>query len=217
MHEIDLIPLSYRKEIAKLIMVKRFGILALAVFVLCISSYFVLIQITKELKNEAVSLQKQKLALNKKRASIAQTQQQQNRLQQQWRDLKKLRSNVSVRSIFKSIDSALPKGVWFLSWKFQRAGIIEINEKRSPNKHLIMLPKNSSNEKLSGTLLQTNMTIRGQALDHAALSTLVQRLYIQPEILNVRVLNTVLRRYSSNTVIEFNLEVTINTRLAKRL
>lgn len=213
MHEIDLIPLSYRKEIAKLIIVKQFGFASLFIFAICIGSYIVLAQLTDQLKNKTLVFQQQKLVLNKHRSSLAQTQQQKIILQQQWQSLEKLRSNVSVKSIFESIDFALPKDVWFLSWKFQRAGIVEVKEKTRSNGYFIILPKDNAVKKLSGTLLQTNMTIKGQARDHAALSTLAQRLYMRPEILNVRILNTALRRYSSNTVIEFNLEITINTRL----
>jgi hypothetical protein len=53
------------------------------------------------------------------------------------------------------------------------------------------------------------MTIKGQAKDHAALSRFVRKLFEQPEIQDVRILNT--SRLSDERIVNFDLAVTVNS------
>jgi len=53
------------------------------------------------------------------------------------------------------------------------------------------------------------MTIRGQALDYSALSGFVSRLLERPEIEDVRVLRSTLKKQRDSRLVEFNLAVTV--------
>ena len=52
------------------------------------------------------------------------------------------------------------------------------------------------------------MKIRGQAKDHSALSGFVRRLYQQPEIQDVRILNTAVA--AGSRYVDFNLAIVVN-------
>ena len=57
--------------------------------------------------------------------------------------------------------------------------------------------------------LQHVLVIRGQARDHSALSRFVRRLFEQPEIQDIRILNTSLA--DNREFVDFNLAVTVNS------
>ena len=59
--------------------------------------------------------------------------------------------------------------------------------------------------------VQTNMTIRGQARDHSALSGFVQRLFAQPEIDDVRIRRTSLISDDRAEAVDFELAIVLNT------
>jgi hypothetical protein len=60
------------------------------------------------------------------------------------------------------------------------------------------------------------MTIKGQARDHSALSGFVRRLFVQPEIDDVRILRTNLSRSNRADAVDFELAVVINTGASAR-
>ena len=214
MSEIDLIPSDYRTNIIKRNIVKQFVIILIATILLTITSYATLGYLTLQLKNNAVVLQKKQAITKQHRSSLIQTQQQQSTLQQQWETLKNLRSGAAVKDMFESIDAALPDKIWFLSWSFQRVGVVQVKAKpKSTNGYFTVIPQDEEIKKPTGTLLQTKMTISGQAYDHSTLSDFVQRLFKQSKIQNVRIVKTSLRRYSTTKVIDFELLVIVNTKL----
>lgn len=215
MHEIDLIPQDYRIQLIKLKMLKQFGIISAALLLLSTSGYATLGYTTQQLKSEASRLQKQKEITAQQRSSLIQMQEQKSKLQQQWKLLQGLRSGAAVGTMFEAIDSALPADVWFLSWKFLRTGVVEVKEKTNTvnSGYFIVVPKSEAKKKPTGSLLQTNMAITGQARDHSALSKFVRALFKQSEIQDVRVVKTSLRRYSTTSVVDFDLAVIVNTQL----
>lgn len=215
MHEIDLIPLDYRTQLIKLKMVKQFGIISAVLLLLSTSGYATLGYTTQQLKSEASRLQKQKEISAQQRSSLIQIQEQKGKLQQQLKLLQGLRSGAAVETMFEAIDSALPEDVWFSSWKFQRTGVVEVKPKTKTvnSGYFIVVPQGEADKKPTGTLLQTNMTIVGQARDHSALSKFVRALFKQSEIHDVRVVKTSLRRYSTTSVVDFDLAVIVNSKL----
>lgn len=213
MLEIDLIPHDYRTQLIRLTMLKKFGIISAAVLLFSISSYAVLLYTTQQLKSEVSNLQKQKAITSQQRASLIQQQVQKSKLQQQFKLLKGLRSGAAVEIMFKTIDTTLPDDVWFRSWKFQRAGLVEARPKTVNTGYFIVVPQGEKAARPTGNRIQTNMTITGQARDHSALSEFVRRLFLQPEIQDVRIVKTALRRYTKTNVIDFDLAVIVNTQV----
>lgn len=57
------------------------------------------------------------------------------------------------------------------------------------------------------------MEVSGQALNHSKLAALVSRLIDQPEISDVQILKTALRTYTSTEVIDFDLAITVDSRM----
>jgi 16S rRNA G527 N7-methylase RsmG len=55
------------------------------------------------------------------------------------------------------------------------------------------------------------MEIRAQAADHSALASFVRELVEQPEVEDVKVVNTRVHRYTSAQVVSFELAVVIKS------
>lgn len=213
MSEIDLIPQDYRIQLKKLKVVKQFGIVSASLLLIASTAYATLGYSTQQLKSEAAFLQKQKEITAQHRTSLIQMQEQKSKLQQQWKLLQGLRSGAAVETMFEAIDHALPKDVWFSSWKFHRTGIVEVKPKTVNTGYFIVVPKGEAIKKPTSTLMQTNMVIIGQARDHSALSKFVGNLLLESQIQDVRVVKTSLRRYTTASVVDFDLDVIVNTRL----
>ena len=56
------------------------------------------------------------------------------------------------------------------------------------------------------------MTIQGQALDHVAMSKFVLNLTQQPEIENVRIVNTRLNESGAAKLVDFGLDIVVSAR-----
>ena len=115
-----------------------------------------------------------------------------------------------------AVDRALKDGsVWFTSWSFLRAGVEAEREKRGVNTgYFIVIPQGEGADPEPAWQIKTHMEIKGQARDHAAMSDFVRRLLDQPQIGDIRVLNTRQHRYSLATVVDFELAVVVNSNLA---
>ena len=59
--------------------------------------------------------------------------------------------------------------------------------------------------------IETQMTIQGQSMDHSALSEFVLNLTRQPEIENVRVVNTQLSEVNNIKLVNFSLEIVVSS------
>ena len=59
--------------------------------------------------------------------------------------------------------------------------------------------------------IQTHMEVSGHATDHQALSSFVRRVLQQPQISDVRILNTQQQAIADQTVVDFRLVITVNS------
>ncbi|MGB5538977.1 MAG: hypothetical protein WBO37_02690 [Gammaproteobacteria bacterium] len=125
-----------------------------------------------------------------------------------------LRGGAAASAMFVAIDRAMVQGdVWFKGWEFNRAGsVVERRQEATSNGYFIVMPAADGTESTEAWKIETHMKIRGQAKDHSALSGFVRRLYQQPEILDVRILNTSVA--ANSRFVDFNLAVTVNAREA---
>lgn len=215
MADIDLIPHDYRIGIQQRRLVIRFGLAVLALLV-CSSGALATILVTKHNVNlEITNLEQKKTISTQQRDQLTQLQAEQKQYQQQFELLNGLRSGAAVQRIFVTIDKALDdQSVWFQHWKFQRAGsLIEHKEAEVQTGYIIILPADDKTAVPKAWQIHTHMTITGQALDHAALSHFVRRLLDQPEVEDVRVLKTVLRRYTKTNVVDFDLAIVVDSRV----
>ena len=112
--------------------------------------------------------------------------------------------------MFVAIGRALAsEEVWFDSWEFQRAGSeVTPDQRIRTNEYVITMPSVAGATQQHLWMIETRMNIRGKAVDHAALSRFVTRLFEQREINDVKIMGSKLN--SDGRSIQFNLVVSVN-------
>ena len=176
------------------------------------AGYFTLDYMNKTLSATISDLQGEQQISELQRGALTKLNNEKTHFNNQLSFLTDLRSGTAAPDMFKTVDHALEnKEVWFLNWEFRRAGTaVEKKEEISSNGYFIIIPA-TNGEKTSETWkIETHMTIKGQAKDHAALSRFVRKLFSQPAIQDVRILNT--SRLSNTQVVNFDLAVSVNSR-----
>lgn len=212
MREMDLIPVSYRQRMQ----IKRWLQITLMVLALILVGIglgrFLLTSRLQHVHQRIAILQRDKTNYLQQQQTYNELVLRQNRLQKDMELLNGLRGGPSVGDILLVIDRVLDGKVWFKHWLFNRTG--EVSEQRPEavqSGYFIIIPQNTAgNGKPQTWKLDTHMTISGQAIDHVALSHFVTRLISQPEIKDVQVINTTLRRNPRFQVVDFELVVTID-------
>jgi len=76
--------------------------------------------------------------------------------------------------------------------------------------YFIVIPAGSSDREEETWKIETHMNIQGQALDHSAMSEFVLNLTQQPEIENVRIVNTRLNRSDLEKLVDFSLDIIVS-------
>jgi len=134
-------------------------------------------------------------------------------LERQFRLLSNLRSGTAAGDMFVTVDQALTSDdVWFRNWKFERAGVMVGEQVETVNTgYFVVVPEGAEQLAPDELRIQTNMEIRGQALDHSALSSFVRRLIVQPGIDDIRIRRTSLIDRNRADTVDFELAVILNT------
>ncbi len=217
MTEIDLIPADYRTRQWRRRWIRLAAVLASGVLLLSGVSYTTLAYATRQVRTDIEGLLAQQAITKQQRAELEQLSTEKAELQQQLSLLNGLRSGAAAESMFWTIERTMVgDDLWFLRWQFRRAGVIVSETQKTVNTGYFIVvprdPRNTDNKKdLRPLQVETHMTIKGQASDHAALSKFVRRLFEQPEIADVRLHKTSLRRYASMQVVDFDLDVVLNS------
>lgn len=210
MTDIDLIPTDYRNRIwlqGRALLVGGVTTLAIIVLLLALAVLHYLsgrsdIRIAQLQSLQAISVQQREQLTHLDGARV----ELENRLAL----LDGLRSGAAAAAMFETVDRALTEGdVWFQGWEFNRAGsVVERRPETASNGYFIIMPATDGANASEAWKIETHMKIRGQAKDHSALSGFVRRLYQQPEIHDVRILNTAVN--AGGHYVDFNLAVTVN-------
>lgn len=216
MSEMDLIPQDYRDYLRVSRVVKRFTFSSASLLLLSALAYAMLEVATREDSRAIQALEKQKAITSQQRLVLESLQGQHQSMSDKLAVLERLRGGAAAQEMFVAIDRALDDGsVWFTSWSFLRAGFEAPREKQAVNTgYFIVIPQGQGAEPEPAWQIKTHMEIRGQARDHAAMSEFVRRLLAQPQIGDIRVLNTQQHKYSQATVVDFELAVVVNSNLA---
>lgn len=216
-HEIDLIPASYRERL-KIQRWCHLFLVALALVILLT----VFIRLSLNSKNQLI--QSELSILQRDKSFNLQQQQTYNDLLTAERKLNKnleildgLRGGAPVRQTMMVIDRVLNDNIWFLQWSFKRAGeIVTLPPQTVQTGYFIIIPQeNSRIGKQQTWKLETHMEIKGQARDHTSFSLFVQGLLSQPEIEDVKIVDTQMRRYADIQVVDFNIVIVINNQHSK--
>lgn len=211
----DLIPADYRRYLQQLHILRHWGFILLVYIAVSMVIFLGLKYSASEYQKEIVVLEKQKAISSHQRDILQNLEKDRNLLVKKHQILEKLRGGALAEDMFVNIDRALSgNNVWFKNWKFTRAGSRTSEQPRGVNTgYFIVIPEGDrTNSKEQETWkIQTHMEVSGQATDHEALSSFVRRVLQQPQIGDVRILNTRKQAYADQTVVDFRLVITVNS------
>jgi cell division protein FtsB len=213
MSDIDLIPQAYRTRRWQVRWMKHTAYLIVGLTGTLILTWTVLGVAIGNARADVEALQNKLSHTAQQRADIERLSAEKTELERQFRLLSNLRSGTAAGDMFVTVDQALTSDdVWFRNWKFERAGIMVGEEVRTTNTGYFVVVPDGADQLASNELrIQTHMEIRGQALDHSALSSFVRRLFVQPGIDDIRIRRTSLIDRNRSDTVDFELAVVLNT------
>ena len=210
MAEIDLIPTDYRRDLQVLGWLRTLGFFFLGLVGVLAVALAGLEYATRLAQAELEQLQSAEAAAIGQRAQLARLESEQADLRKRLDLLNALHHGTSARQMFVAVDRSLDGRVWFMDWKFRRAGELVAREPEAVHAgYFLVVPDLEQTGVEKAWLMQTHMEIRAQARDHTALADFVSRLVKQPEVAEVRVLQTQVREYTSSQVVDFELAVVV--------
>jgi hypothetical protein len=211
----DLVPVDYRRYLQQLHLLRGWGFVMLAYIALATLVTAGLKYSSSEYQKEIVVLEKKKAISSHQRGILQDLEQDRALLTKKRQVLEKLRGGALAEDMFVNIDRALNgNNVWFKNWKFTRAGSKTSEAPKGVNTgYFIVIPESdrANVKEKEAWKIQTHMEVSGQAIDHEALSTFVRRVLQQPQIGDVRILNTQKQVSVDKTVVDFRLVITVNS------
>jgi hypothetical protein len=212
MREIDLIPDSYRRERTQRRWIRLIGGAAACLVATTAAARILAGYAIEDLELEIDTLQARQTITAREREELARLDAERRGYRDQLHLLRGLRSGTAASNLFRIMDEALiGDELWFRSWQFRRAGVTNAEGQPVETGYFIVVA--DANPQQEAWQVETHMTIAGQALDHTALSEFVRRLLERPEIEDVRIRRTELRRYEARSLVDFDLAVVINRRV----
>lgn len=212
MNEPDLVPNDYRELIKLRSGVVRFGQAAVAVVIVLVLAKTALAYGVRLQTREVERMREAEALAIDHRGKIERLREEQRRLQEQLSILETLRAGVAGRQMFAAVDRAMDGSLWLLDWKFRRAGeLVEAPPDTVNTGYFIVVPQLSDDEPERAWRMATHMELRGQALGHSALADFTRRLVQQPEIEDVRIIDTRVRQYTEAQVVDFELAVVVRS------
>lgn len=213
MNDIDLIPQAYRTRRWQSQWLRFTAVSFGGVMIALVAGLSVLSTATANAKSRVAELQTRQSVTAQQRLDLQRLDGEKVELEQKFALLSGLRSGAAAEDMFLAIDRALTNDdLWFVEWQFERAGVMVSEGARTVNTgYFIVVPDDARPSSDGAIQVQTNMTIRGQSRDHAALSGFVGRLFAQKEIDDVRIRRTTANRNDKVGIVDFELAVTLNT------
>ncbi len=214
MNEIDLFPDDLRKRLLFFRWFRLTGYSILLLTLLTVAAFVLLREANAQIDQQIQRFQSQREITNANRQQLEQLNQRKRNLKQQLDLLSGLRSGASAEQMFVMIDRSLPgPEVWLTNWKFRRAGTpVEESQQAVSTGYFIVIPADKESSREETWKIETNMSIRGQALDHVAMSKFVLNLTRQPEIEDVRIVSSRQTVVNRTKVVDFDLDIVVSAR-----
>lgn len=210
MTEIDLIPSAYRRRGQLKRGLQVAGVLMLVLSAALMAGTVALSMQTDRLEQDVQRLQTQKAISAKQRKDLERFNARKAELVQQLDLLAGLRGGSAAEQMFLTVDRAVTPGqVWFTNWRFRRAGTKTDADPETVDTGYFIVVKPGQPTKREAWMIETEMNIDGEAIDHAALSEFVSRLVDQPEIRSVRVVRTETIKFNEWPLVRFSLDVLV--------
>lgn len=212
MRELDLIPEDYRIRRWQFAYAKRIVsggvIVLLAVVVLAVST----VRKNEVLGDELAALEVSRDAVQKATVEYQALNVRLSDAQATLDRLQQMRTGASAADILNTVNRAIKgREIWFDSWEFRRTGLVEDTGSGAVETGYFVVTPNDGSKVETGPLIETHMTIRGQASDHAALSDFVKTMIAQPTIAEVRVVRTYKQSERKDTPLSFDVAIVLQT------
>ena len=212
MASIDLIPHDYRLLQGQRRDLTMAGY-ALAILVLSLAGGSYLVARAADASGQAAAdLRVRNAITQQQQEQLQSVRAQQEEFERQWLLLRGLRAGAAIEDIFQIVDEAIAgHRIWFDEWSFQRAGVLVDGEKQDIETGYFVIVANGPTEPAHDYRVETHMAIRGQAVDHQALSGFIRALFGQPLVQDVRVRRTTRTELGGRAVVDFDLTVVLNS------
>lgn len=195
--EIDLIPADYRSERALMRAIRTAGWAVLALVCLAGVLSGALRHAAAGVRSDVERLDAGAARVEAQRAAVAGLAQRKAALEAKVSLLEGLRRHAALGEILLSVNRAVPeRQVWFLEWRYQRIGAVVPVVPAGAESYFVAASATSGQD--TGTV-RVQMTIVGQARDHAAVAMFVSSLLGEPGIEEVQI-RGVSREIGANTV-----------------
>ncbi len=210
MSDFDLIPTDYRIRQVLRGRARLGGLVLGGLLIISLGAHLGFDYLSNKMTNQIETLKQQQSISVRQVNELKKLTNNRDQLESQLLFLMGLRGGAEAPMMFVAIGRALsPEEVWFESWEFQRAGYEVTPDRRSgPTEYVIPLPQEDGVTEQHLWMIETRMNIRGKAVDHAALSRFVARLFEQREISDVRIMQS--RLGSAGRFIQFDLVLIVN-------
>lgn len=210
MHEIDLIPASYRRAQARRVFLQMFVAGATFLIVGTATARIWLNFAIGNVDTDIARLQTEQAISQQQRDELARLGEERRIYEQQLHLLSGLLSGVALTDLFVTIDETLIRDeLWFRDWRFLRADVTSADGQPIQTGYFAIVEDEAGQNQ--PWQVETHMEISGQATDHAALSQFVTRLLDRPEIRNVSIRRTELRPFPSYKLVDFDLAVVVGS------
>lgn len=214
MTDIDLIPVDYREWLARQSLLRNYGASVGALILIIVLAGILLGHYASQAHARVLQLKAESAITQQQQMQLQALKEQQTEYERRWSLLRGLRAGAAVDEIFTLIDRSIVAGdLWFLDWSFRRAGVIVEGQQRGiETGYFVIVADNDDPLSAPDLTVETHMKIRGQAVDHQALSKFVRALFEEPAINDVNVQRTSLTNYANGRVVEFDITVVLNSR-----
>jgi len=207
MGSMDLIPEDYRQNLGMRRMVRNF-ISACVLVALSIGLAKVLITYLTWRENvQVVRLEQQEQLSQQTKSKTEEYRQQKQVTEQQLAALHELRGNDRVTMFLHAIDNAYSEGVWFDNLRFMRlssTGTLD-NVPGAANAGIIVVPNDATTPQ--SLEIEHSAEIIGHAMSHSVLAEFMRKLGAEPNVADLRLIDTGTRSYTTMQVIDFNLNL----------
>lgn len=200
--EIDLIPADYRNERKLLRTVRTVGIVVLVLACAAAALAGGLRHAAAAVRTEVQRLEATAALVTQQRSTIAALALRKGMLEAKLSLLEGLRRDAGLEEMLSTVGTAAPAdSVWFLEWRLERLGAVVAAAPAGAMGHFVVEPDGGQ----GAPAVRVQMTIAGQAQDHAAVAAFVSSLLSKPGIEEVRVQRA--SREHTDNVVEFDLLV----------
>jgi cell division protein FtsB len=207
MGNMDLIPEDYRQNLGMRRMLHNF-IAACMMVVLVVGLAKALIAYLTWRENvQVVRLEQQEQVSQQTKSKTEEYRQQKQVTEQQLAALHELRGSDRVTIFLHAIDHAYSEGVWFDNLRFMRlnsTGTLA-NLPGAANAGIIVVPNDA--ETPQSLEINHSAEIIGHAMNHSVLAEFMRKLGAEPNVADLRLIDTGTRSYTTMQVIDFNLNL----------